>query len=290
MVMMKSKSLREDWDRDHIVEGVTVPGPQYVHNQMEKGLREKTFSLEDFSIRDLAENLIPDGHEFMRLLDPRNQSGVLEATHAVDTAAFSHITGQLIFSTIMASLEMQGLIGDRLCTTVQSTFQNEELVPGISPNSDEYADEITEGDDYPLVGLSENYIRLPRAEKRGGILPITREAVIADRTGQLVDTARKVGNGLAIRREKLILDTFIGAVNPYQYKGEARITYHNTDMGFDNIATDALVNYTDIENASQLFLRMRDPSTGEPLNSLPNTIVVAPSYSGRRGGSSKRPA
>jgi hypothetical protein len=265
---VKGQELRKMWDSK---------GPAWTRHHVTESLRKKEFSLEDCSIRDLAETLIPDGREFVQLMDPKNRSEVvMEAANAVDTAAFSHITGQLVFSTMMASLEMQGLIGDRLVTVMPSQFQDEERVPGISPNSDEFQNEITQGDPYPIVGLSENYIRLPRAEKHGGILPITREAVIADRTGQLVQTARQVGNGLAIRREKTILDTVIGAVNPYQYKGEARITYHNTNMGFDNIATDALADYTDIENASQLFHRMRDPSTGEPIVTNPDTIIVAP--------------
>lgn len=266
-MLIKAIELRKMWD---------AKGPEWTRHHINESLQKGEFSLEDCSIRDLAQNLIPEGHAFVNAMGDRNRSGVLEAVNAVDTGAFSNITGQLIFSTMMASLEMQGLIGDRLVTVLPSEFQDEERVPGISPNSDEYEDEVTEGDDYPIVGLSENYIRLPRAEKHGGILPITREMVIADRTAQLVNTARKVGNGLAIRREKTILDTFIGAVNPYEYKREARITYHNTNMGFDNIVTDGLVNYTDIEAASQLFLRMRDPSTGEPLGHQPNTIVVAP--------------
>jgi len=264
--MLRVKELRKMWDED----------AQGTADHVTESVKKKEVSLEDFSIRELAEELIPDGREYVRMMDPANRAGVLEAAHAVDTAAFSHITGQLIFSTMMKSLELQNLIGDRLVTVMPSQFQDEERVPGISPNSDEYEDEIAEGDDYPIVGLSENFIRLPRAEKRGGILPITREAVIADRTGQLVETARKVSQGLAIRREKSILDTFIGAVNPYEYKSETRITYHDTAMGFDNIATDTLQNHTDIENVSQMFLRMRDPSTGEPLGHRPTTIVVAP--------------
>ena len=30
---------------------------------------------EDFSLRDLAEGLVPDGHEWVRMMDPRNGGG-----------------------------------------------------------------------------------------------------------------------------------------------------------------------------------------------------------------------
>ena len=211
-------------------------------------------------------------------MDPRRRSGqvVLEAVDAVDTSAFSHITGQLIFSTIQQAMKLDTLIGDELVTVMPSNFQDQEILPGISNASDEFASEITEGDEYPLVGLSEEYVTIPRAEKHGGILPVTREAVIADRTGVLVERAKTIGTGLSIRREKAILNVFIGAVNPYSRNGVARITYHDTDMGFDNIITDALANYTDIQAAETAFRRMREPNTGEPLGHQPDTIVEVP--------------
>ena len=89
---LRARRLRKAWDNDpegtaqHVIEMAT----------------KKEYSLEDYSIRDLAEELIPDGREYVRLMDPKHRTGVLEAAHAVDTAAFSHITGQLIFSTMMA--------------------------------------------------------------------------------------------------------------------------------------------------------------------------------------------
>ncbi|HUS95355.1 MAG TPA: hypothetical protein VMX97_01300 [Hyphomicrobiaceae bacterium] len=246
----------------------------HINESVEKG----ELSMHDFSLRDMAEHLIPDGSEFIRLMNPRRRSGqtIFEAVDAVDTSAFSHITGQLIFSTINDAMKLDTLIGDQLVTVMPSQFQDAERIPGISNASDEFADEITEGEPYPLVGLSEEYVTIPRAEKHGGILGITREAIIADRTGVLVDRARTIGTGLAIRREKAILNVFIGAVNPYARNGEARITYHDTNMGFDNIITDALANYTAIQAAETAFRRMRDPATGEPLGLSIDTIVVVP--------------
>ena len=253
-------------------------GPKWVMHHIQESFSKGELTMHDFSLRDLAENLIPDGHEFVRLIDPRRRSGqvVLEAVDAVDTSAFSHITGQLVFSTIQQAMKLDTLIGDELVSLMPSNFQDQEIVPGISNASDEFADEITEGDDYPLVGLSEEYVTIPRAEKHGGILPITREAVIADRTGVLVDRAKTIGTGLAIRREKAILNVFIGAVNPYSRNGVARITYHDTAMGFDNIINDALADHTDIQAAETAFRRMRDPNTEEPLGHSPDTIVVVP--------------
>lgn len=253
-------------------------GRGWTLHHVAESIAKGEFSMADFSLRDMAENLIPNGHEFVQLMNPNRRAGqtIFEAVDAVDTSTFSHITGQLIFSTIQEAMKLDTLIGDELVTIMPSSFQNAELIPGISNASDEFEKEIGEGKPYPLVGLSEEYVEIPRAEKHGGILGITRESIIGDRTGVLVERARTIGTGLAIRREKAILDVFIGAVNPYKRNGEARITYHNTDMGFDNLDTNALETYVDIQEAETLFRRMRDPATGEPLGLSINTIVVAP--------------
>ena len=102
--------------------------------------------------------------------------------------------------------------------------------------------------------------------------------VIADRTGLLIERAQSIGEGLAIRREKSILDVFIGGVNPFVRKGVARNTYANVagTSYFDNIITDALVDYTDVQAAADLFYQMRDPDSGEPLGHEPTTFVCCP--------------
>ncbi len=267
-MLVSAKDLEKLWKEK---------GRAWTLHHINESVAKGEFSMLDFSLRDLAENLIPDGHEFVRLCDPRSRSeGVFEAVDAVDTAAFSHITGQLIFSTINEAMKLDTLIGDELVTIMPSQFQNAEIVPGISNASDEFEKEIKQSEPYPLIGLSEEYVEIPRAAKHGGILGITKEMIIADRTGLLVERARGIGTGLAIRREKAILNVFIGAVNPYVRNGEARITYHDTNMGFDNIITDALANYTDIQAAETAFRRMRDPATGEPLGHTPDTLVVVP--------------
>lgn len=237
---------------------------------------EEKLTLSDFSIRDLAQQLIPDGHEYLQLLEDQEGERQLEAIDAVDTSAFSHIIGQIMFTAIQDAMTLDTLIGDKLVADFPSKILDKETLPGISAVSDEFDTPIGEGKPYPSVGMSEEYISIPKPEKRGGILNITREALIADRTGVLVERARSIGEGLAINREKRILNVVIGAVNPYARNGVDRNTYHDTDMGFDNIIVDQLVDFTDIQAADERFHRMRDPNTGEPLGVAPTTILTVP--------------
>lgn len=269
-MLVKAKDLKRLCDEK---------GRAWTRHHIQEAIDKGELKPHDFSLRDLAENLIPDGHEFVSALGRAHRSQtVLEDVASVDTSAFSNITGQLIFSTIQEAMKLDELIGDKLVSIMPSTLQEREIIPGISAASDEFADEIPEGIDYPLVGLSEDYVEIPRAEKHGGILGITREMIIADKTGLLIERAQGIGTGLAIRREKSILDVFIGGVNPYVRKNVARNTYANIagTSYFDNIVTDALVDYTDVQAAADLYYQMRDPNTGEPLGHSPTTFVCCP--------------
>ncbi|HUS38800.1 MAG TPA: hypothetical protein VMX74_05085, partial [Pirellulales bacterium] len=249
-----------------------------------EGIEKKDFGPYDFSLRDMAEQLIPNGHEFVNRLDPRRKT-VLEDAASVDTSAFSSINRQILFSAINEAMQLDTLIGDFLCTTMPSNLQEDELIPGITVDADDNQGEIGEGQDYPLAGLAEEKVRIPRAEKHGKVLGITREAIIGDRTGILIERGRSLGTSLAIRREKAIIDVVIGGVNPYVRNDIARNTYANIagTSYFDNIITDVLVNYTDIQAASALWNAMSEPNIGEPLMHDPDTLIVCPTLSWTAG-------
>ncbi len=269
-MILKGKDVRDmvkanglGWTKHHICEAID----------------KKELTPHDWSLRDMATNLIDDGQEVVTSMARPKGSAVLEDAASVDTATFSSITGQLIFSAVQQAMQLDELIGDRLVTTFPSAFQDDERLPGISMTADEYADEVPEGVDYPLVGLSEEYIQIPRAQKHGGILGITREMIIADHTALLLERARSIGAGLAIRREKQILDVVIGGVNPYVRKGIARDTYDTAAAAgpfFTNEIVDALVNYTDVQAAANQYFQLRDPNTGEPLGMSPTTFLCCP--------------
>jgi hypothetical protein len=168
------------------------------------------------------------------------------------------------------------LIGEQLCTVMPTEFSGEKI-PGISGLGDE-AETIGEGDEYPMVGNSEQWIETPETTKSGFIVPVTKEAIFFDRTGLVLQRASEVGRWLAINREKRILDVALGIVSLYKRNGSSAIATYGDNSGahnWDNLAaTNALVDWTDIENAMLLFDGMTDPDTGEPILVMPRQIVV----------------
>jgi len=245
-----------------------------------EGLRERHVRPEDFSIRALFETFVEDGRELVATFNPRYQGhGVplLEAGGVVSTSHFSNITGQIVYTRVLEAAAHPMLIGNDLCTTIPTQFRNGEKIPGIGGIGDQ-AEAIGEGQPYPFAGLSEEYVETPATIKRGMIVPVTKEAVFDDRTGLILTRAGSVGEFIAINKEKRQLDVCLGITTTYRRNGgEAQATYGDTHTNgdFDNLAaSNALVDYTDIENALLLFDAMTDPSTGEPIILNPDTIVV----------------
>lgn len=227
---------------------------------------------EDFSIRDLAEELV--GDDWVRGLDRARRRGrrLLEATGAVDTSAFSAITGQIVFSKIKEAYENPAFIWNELCTVVPTTFLNGEKIPGIGGIGD-MAENVAEGASYPKVGLTAEYIETQPLVKRGFIVPVTREAIIADRTGILLNVAAKGGEALGFNVEKRVLDAATGVTNTYKRNGTSLNTYLTAGAYVNSVASSgALVDYTDIEALDLLFDAMNDPNTGEALLRNPNNL------------------
>src|SRR3990167_9322330 len=82
----------------------------------------------------------------------------------------------------------------------QTTQFSGEKIAGIA-NLGDLAEVVDENTDYPLMGTGEDYIETPETKKRGFIVPITKEAIFFDRTGELLNKCGKVGDSLRLNKE-----------------------------------------------------------------------------------------
>jgi len=234
--------------------------------------------INDLSLRGLFEAVVEDGREILDRMDPSKKSSsmrLVEAANAVDLSAFSNITGQIIFGEIKKEYALATMIADMLCRTRPSPFPYGEKVPGIGGLGD-IAEIVDEGKEYPTVGMNEEYIEYPRPQKRGFIVPVTREALVFDRTGLVAERAGKGAKWLGLNKEKRVLDNVFGVTNSYKRNGTATNTYLTSGAYINNQA-NSLVDWTDIENAELLFDAMTDPNTGEPLGWQGRMTLIVPS-------------
>lgn len=240
-----------------------------------EAIAEKDIRLSNVSLRKLAETTVPDGREWLESLDPRHDSGTFREASAgpVDTSTFSNITGQIVYSEILQAYEDEAFIGDQLVDTMSSPFSGEKI-PGIERIGDDMQ-RISEGGEYPLLGVSQSYIETPETDKRGGRIAVTKEAIFFDRTGILLDRCRELGYWMGLNKEKRIISVVTGNTNNFKRNGTSYNTYAQSGgHGIVNQITDALADWTDIDAAYQAFADMTDWTTGEPILILPRILLV----------------
>lgn len=230
----------------------------------------------DFSLRDMAESLVPEGREWVRSMDPRNASSVMESSDAVDSTAFSNVTRELLSSAVMEGYENPAFSMSQMFTEFPTRLSGER-VPGVG-NIGDKAESVQEGMPFPHVGFGEDFIDTPQTDKKGLIVPITKEAVFFDRTGLILENARSVGEALGINKEKRCVDVAIGVTNNYKWKGTTYNTYQDA-VPWINLLAGAeydLEDWSDVDAAEQLFSEIVDPNTGEPIAVVPNTLIASP--------------
>lgn len=250
---------------------------------LQEGLDEGHVSGSDFSVQELFEATIcdesgdPVGHRFVSdwSRNPDNRVSLVES--GVSSTHFTNIIGQLLVNEVQQAAEGPEFISDQLCTTVSTRLPKGEKIPGLSQIGNE-AEAIGEGKPYPLVGFGEDWIETPETIKRGMICPVTREAVVQDLTGLILERARDVAKWIRYNKEIRVLQTCLGITTSYVRRGRAAVQTYDDNTGnhdWDNLAaSNALVDWTDIENAELLFDAMLDPNTGTPIMVRPDTIVV----------------
>jgi hypothetical protein len=255
-----------------------LDGAQQSVRHLSESLHEGHLKPEDFSIRDLAESLVPDGREWVRMLDPRSAGsvGLMEAGDGVDVTAFSNITGQVIYSKIMEAYQQEAFVVTKLVDTIPTRLDGEKI-PGITGVKDTI-DEVAPGMPYPHLGFGEDYIETPSTTKRGFIVPVTKEAVFFDRTHLVLSRAAEVGEVLGLNKEKRLIDLVIGVTNNYKWKGTTFNTYQTATPWINSLAANELVDWTNVDNAEQLFADILDPATGEPVLVRGATVLVMPAY------------
>ncbi len=251
------------------------------YTDFSEALRTKQIRMDqgqaDYKIRDLFENFIKGGREIVNSWNPGQGEGgisLIEAGDAVNTAAFSNITGQIVYNATMDAFTSEAFVFTPLIRTIPTEFSGEKIA-GVTRMGDR-AEVVAEGQAYPHVGIGEDWIETPVTTKRGFIVPLTKEAIFYDRTGLVIQRCAEVGEFLGLNKEKRVIDCIIDenvTAHRYKWRGSVYATYQTTSP-WDNVTASAtLVNWTDVDEAEQTLSNILDPNTGEPIVSMPRDFV-----------------
>ena len=244
---------------------------------------------ENFDVARLMEVFL--GREYVDAFDPKRGSGkpLLEGDGAAALALgdFSAVTGQLLITETHEGYEMAETVFTQLITSKATPIIDMFKIPGISMPSDEFI-VIGEGEDYPNIGVNQDYQHRGALEKRGGIIQITRETIQGSgvMSGQILEKAKQAGRLLKQNVEKRVIDAVIdegtGAKSAvtgghrYHWLDTSYATYQASTPYVNLVSSNGLLDFTNI-NAAWLKLRgMKDPYSGEPITIKPKHLIVTP--------------
>jgi hypothetical protein len=265
--------------------------PKEAPKLLRDALRNKHVDSKSFDFGRLFEQCF-GWQEFQACRSDRGRlvtTDVFEAAGAVNTGAFKDIAGQIVYQLVLDKYEDEQFIFSKMIPERQSPYDFEKIagLTRIGPGNDE--DWITEETEaFQTVGFGSNYIHLPTTKKRGKICPVTREAIFFDRTAQIQDRAGEVGYWLGYNRECRAIDCVIdengGAKSAadgghrYHWRNTSYATYadlNSTTHPWDNLAaSNALVDWSDIDAMDQLLNEITDPMTGAPFLINADTLIV----------------
>jgi hypothetical protein len=253
-------------------------GEEYFR-ELEHATRTGEIKWDEVSIRGLYEALVPDGAEFVRMLRPGNPLNFREAA-AVDTSVLGVIAKNLVMQRVQEAYQEPEFVFSQIIPT--ESAKPYEVIPKIVPLGDD-AGLVPEGEDYPNAVIGSDWTMAPGGPKEGLIVPVTREAVYEDKTGQIMGFAADVGRSLAIRKEYRLIDTLIGYPRQkrgygenYNWRGTEYAPWQLSTPWINRIASNELVDYSDMDAVMALFQNMTDPNTGMPISVGGKDVIVTP--------------
>jgi len=269
---------RRSVNYENIAAALKYRGEEFTYDMVEQLFASGKTVPSDWSLKRLCQAVC--GHEFVEsLMAHYGRGGFRLLTEAPSNASqFKNITGQIFYNELHQGwMYADAGVMARLARAVQTNLESEK-VAGIGKITGG-AFTVRPGHPYPTAGMSEQYIETPATVKTGVIVELTREDVYFDRTGQILERAREVGEVLAIDKLERMVKVVAGIVNNHSWNGTAYDTYQ-TSTPWDNKDTSSggvkLTSWADINTARAYLTAMRHPETSKPIVMSPRSLVVTP--------------
>ncbi len=233
----------------------------------------------DFSLRQLFEDLV----------DVDLGAPAVEVAEGLNTSAFPTIAQKIIHKDILEEYDLAvGNVG-MLVSESEATHVDSELVAGFSA-ADSTPLLRRQGMAYEETDFGEKDWKIVMADF-GRMISLTREVIFEDRTSEVLKLAKEIGRASGQHKAKMIIQTIEGlARSAFEEGTSAAATYKGTAMANtdlysddhsafdgqvnDNLeASNALVDYTDIDKVYQLFAKMVDEA-GNPIDVVPSAVLI----------------
>lgn len=212
-----------------------------------------------------------------RSLFEDSAAGAIGASAFSNINAYTGVVSGLLEVAILEAYQNPDFIGSELAPVEPSKqFEGRKTI-GVSRLGNQAETRL------PLmptkrVATGERWITQPRTVEKALAAEVSQEAMFLDLTGgQLAEHAGAAGVGewLAYAQELDIIDSFIGVVNSYNYKGTSYNTYISAGY-YDNYISSGneLLHEDNVQSVLIKFRDMTDPDTGTRIMVKANAVLV----------------
>jgi len=255
-----------------------------IHGNPRVDTEKRAMRAKDVSLKELTFAMLGEEAQY-KILGPASTDYnqlTEDATSAVHPGDFANISAWnvavsgLLGAQVMEAYRRPEFIGERLATVRPTKLRQTKKI-GIGIVGD-LAEDMKPGQRHPRAQLPERYGLSPITKKRGLGIEVTYEAVFFDLTGQVNQQAESIGYELGLRRERMIIDQFLGiapAAQNWNYGGVAYGTYQ-TATPYINDHANPLNDWQDVDDARMLFAGMRDMEKGELIAIGGRDVLVMP--------------
>ena len=218
---------------------------------------------------------IPDLKELYRytadVLVPVNMTDISGAERAIKASAFPILTGTLAIAGIQEAYDAVPSIGQDLVTEMDD---NKKITTLVNLETlDKEVDEVKELDDFPEVGVTEDYVEI-RHKRNGRKLTISAEAIEENDAPNIIARINKLGEIMGEWEEEQTLQRVTdhygsgsAPTEPYAYRpsGTGTQLYNATANNpgtrapsGTRVESNALEDETDIDNARTVLAAMKN--------------------------------
>jgi hypothetical protein len=194
---------------------------------------------------------------------------------AVGSKAFPVLTKSLLSKIVIDAYNAHPRVWRDLVTTYPSSLRL-DTIPGAYLTQN--MKKLAEGEPYPHnANIQEKFVTVG-TQKYGVILDITEEMIKHDQSGLVILRAQAMGETAAKQQEMIIMKSILDydGYKVYYPGGTQSDLYQNAGAEphtQDNLITNALSDWTDID-AARLLLKDMTDENGDPIDPMATTMLV----------------